>query len=321
MAQTWFGEWNDTDIFKAKTFTLADSPPMNLDTSVVAVLSRTNRYLPIRDEHFMSNRKELFFLTTYLIVWPTMIYITYNKESIMAYVYGFLIGIILIIAEVWSYNLMTWVYVDNENLRAYSVNFPTVKNIKKGELGDHNYSVSQSQAQTQTNMEKSQDERENQSERLMEPTVGDYKILVKNQVLPINDDDIYLISASDFIKLSNEGLIEAEDLGDYLGGQFKHEFGYANQVKPFYATEKEKELTNAAFFIMMICITWAMYTSRTKWASYERLAWIIGSSTIGLLTGGLTYSGSTVRSRIDFLYLMRRFLIICIAFSVTAILI
>lgn len=295
MTQTWFDEWDDNDIFKAKIFTLADSPPMNLDTSVVAVLSRTNRYLPIRDEHFMSNRKELFFLTTYLIVWATMIYITYNKDSIMAYVYGFLIGIILIIAEVWSYNLMTWVYVDNENLRAYSVNFPTVKNIKKGEL--------------------------NNQTRIMEPNVGDYKILVKNDVLPINDDDIYLLSAKEFVNLSNDGAIEAEDLGDYLGGQFKHEFGYANQVKPFYATEKEKELTNAAFFIMMICITWAMYTSRTKWASYERLAWIIGSSTIGLLTGGLTYSGSTVRSRIDFLYLMRRFLIICIAFSVTAILI
>jgi hypothetical protein len=206
-------------------------------------------------------------------------------------------GIVLLLIEVWTYNALDWVYVNNQDMRAYSVRYPDVKNIGKGELDKHSKGS------------------------LLNMEVGDYKVLLENSAIPATDDTFYLLPADKFLQYQNEGKVVAEDLGTYTNGQFKHEYGYADQEKPIFSSQIEVDLSNAAFYIVIICVTWALYTSHTKLATDERLAWLIASVGLGLLTGGLMYNSGTLRQRMSFLYILRRFLILTISFAVTAVLI
>jgi hypothetical protein len=207
-------------------------------------------------------------------------------------------GVVLLAVNIWTYNALDWVYVNNADLRAYSVSFPNVKNVKEGQL--------------RPGFDKSQ---------LVEPEVGDYKIMLKNDVLPHSDEDMYIMPADTYINYLNSGKIQAEDLGTYLHGQFKHEFGYADQEDPVFSADIEVDLSNAAFYIVIICTTWALYTSQTRLASNERIAWIIASVAMGVLTGGIMYNSGTIRQRVSFLYIVRRMLILTISFAITAVLI
>lgn len=294
--------WSDYDKTMTRLFSLPGTPPINIDNSIVAVMDRDNEYMPIRDEHFFSSTSELLFISLYCIAWIGMMTLLYQKSSFHAYWIGFVFGFILIILEAWNYNAMSWVFINNANLRSYSTNFPDVKNIEKGDLNT---------IQDDTN----------KLSKLIRPDVGDYKVLLENSVIPHSSKDIYLLPARKYLEYQNSGQIVAEDLGTYLAGQFKHEYGYGNQKDPLFAESREISLSNSAFYVVIICITWALYTSRAKIASNERMAWLIGAVGMGLLTGGLTYDTGTIRDRLTFLYVMRRVLILSISFAVTAVLI
>lgn len=291
--------WSDFDKTKASLFTLSDTPTMNINNSVVAVMDRDNEYIPIRDEHFFSFTSEALFLLFYCSAWAGMMILLYRNTTSHAYWIGFLFGIILIFMEAWSYNAMSWVFINDANLRSYSVNFPDIKNISVGELKENRGDYSQ----------------------LIRPEVGDYKVMLENNVIPHSKKDIFLLPADKYLEYQNTGQIVTEDLGTYLAGQFKHEYGYANQKDPLFAETREISLSNSAFYVVIICITWALYTSRAKIASNERMAWLIGAVGMGLLTGGLSYGADTIRNRLTFLYVMRRVLILSISFAVTAVLI
>jgi len=282
---------------RAYIFSLGDNEPPTINNSVIAAVTRENSFLPLQDEHFFSLEANLAFIVLYTIVWLLMVKLTYEPSHIWKFVAGYLFGIVLLLIEVWTYNALDWVYVNNQDLRAYSVRFPNVKNISKGELATIN-------PKSLINME-----------------VGDYKVLLENSAIPASNDKLYLIPSDKFLQFQNEGSVVAEDLGTYSDGQFKHEYGYSNQEKPIFSSEIEVSLSNAAFYIVIICVTWALYTSHTKLATNERLAWLISAVGLGLLTGGLMYNSGTLRQRMSFLYILRRFLILTISFSITAVLI
>lgn len=282
---------------RAYIFSLGDSEQPNLHNSVVTAVTRENAYLPLQDEHFFSLEANIGFIILYTIVWLLMVKIAYQPDHIMKFIAGYLFGIVLLLIEIWTYNSLDWVYVNNQDMRAYSVRYPDVKNIHKGEL-------------------KTVDEK-----ALVNMEVGDYKILLENSIIPASNDTMYIIPANKFLEYQNTGQIVTEDLGTYTDGQFKHEYGYANQSKPIFSSEIEVDLSNAAFYIVIICVTWALYTSHTKLATNERLAWLIAAVGLGLLTGGLMYNSGTLRQRMSFLYILRRFLILTISFAVTAVLI
>jgi len=282
---------------RAYIFSLGDDEPPTIQNSVVAAVTRDNTFLPLQDEHFFSLEANIGFIVLYTIVWLLMVKITYEPSHVWKFIAGYLFGIVLLLIEVWTYNSLDWVYVNSQDLRAYSVRYPNVKNIEKGELA-------KTSPQSLINME-----------------VGDYKIMLENNAIPASDQTVYLIPSDKFLQYQNEGLIVAEDLGTYTDGQFKHEYGYSNQEKPIFSSEIEVDLSNAAFYIVIICVTWALYTSHTKLATNERLAWLISAVGLGLLTGGLMYNSGTLRQRMSFLYILRRFLILTISFAVTAVLI
>lgn len=282
---------------RAYIFSLGDDAPPTVQNSVVAAVTRENSFLPLQDEHFFSLEANIGFMVLYTIVWGLMAKVTYEPRHVLKFIAGYLFGILLLLVEVWTYNSLDWVYVNNQDMRAYSVRYPNIKNIKQGELN-------KVQPKSLINME-----------------VGDYKVLLENNAIPASDDSLYLIPSDKFLQYQNEGLIVAEDLGTYSDGQFKHEYGYSNQEKPIFSSEIEVDLSNAAFYIVIICVTWALYTSHTKLATNERLAWLISAVGLGLLTGGLMYNSGTLRERMSFLYILRRFLILTISFAVTAVLI
>jgi len=282
---------------RAYIFSLGDNEQPNLYNSVVTAVTRKNTYLPLQDEHFFSLKANVAFIILYTFVWLLMVKISYQPHHVIKFIIGYLFGIILLLIEIWTYNSLDWVYVNNQNMSAYSVSFPNVKNINKGELNKFD--------------EKS----------LINMEVGDYKILLENSVIPASNDTMYIIPANKFLEFQNNGQIVTEDLGTYTDGQFKHEYGYANQSKPLFSSEIEVDLSNTAFYIVIICVTWALYTSHTKLATNERLAWLIAAVGLGLLTGGLMYNSGTLRQRMSFLYILRRFLILTISFAVTAVLI
>lgn len=282
---------------RAYVFSLGNSEAPSIQNSVVTAVTRDNRFLPLQDEHFFSLEVNIGFIALYTIVWLLMVKLTYEPSHIWKFVTGYLFGIVLLLIEVWTFNSLDWVYVNNQDLRAYSVRYPNVKNIEKGELASAN-------PQSLINME-----------------VGDYKVLLENNVIPASNDTLYLIPSDKFLQYQNEGSVVAENLGTYTDGQFKHEYGYSNQEKPIFSSEIEVGLSNAAFYIVIICVTWALYTSHTKLATNERLAWLISAVGLGLLNGGLMYNSGTLRQRMSFLSILRRFLILTISFSVTAVLI
>lgn len=282
---------------RAYIFSLGDDATPTIQNSVVAAITRENSFLPLQDEHFFSLEANLVFIVLYTIMWLLMVKITYQPSHLLKFIAGYLFGIILLLIEIWTYNSLDWVYVNNQDMRAYSVRYPNIINIRKGAL-------SKTDPQSLINME-----------------VGDYKVLLENKAIPASNDALYLIPAEKFLQYQNEGLITAEDLGVYTDGQFKHEYGYANQSKPIFSSVIEVDLSNAAFYIVIICVTWALYTSHTKLATSERLAWLISAVGLGLLTGGLMYNSGTLRQRMSFLYTLRRILILTISFAVTAVLI
>lgn len=282
---------------KAYIFSLGDNTPPTINNSVVAAVTRKNSYLPLQDEHFFSLEANIAFIALYSLVWFLMAWITYRSTHLWKFISGYMFGIVLLLIEVWTYNALDWVYVNNQDMRAYSVRYPDVKNIGKGELDKHSKGS------------------------LLNMEVGDYKVLLENSAIPATDDTFYLLPADKFLQYQNEGKVVAEDLGTYTNGQFKHEYGYADQEKPIFSSQIEVDLSNAAFYIVIICVTWALYTSHTKLATDERLAWLIASVGLGLLTGGLMYNSGTLRQRMSFLYILRRFLILTISFAVTAVLI
>lgn len=296
--------WSRYDELRTSLFSLPGTPEVNVGNSVVAVMDRDNEYMPIRDEHFFSFTSEFLFIAVYCIAWGAMMTLLYSKKSFHAYWIGFAFGMVLIFLEAWSYNAISWVFINNANLRSYSTNFPEVKNIHKGEL-DGRYTDPVASARGE----------------FIRPEVGDYKVMLENSVIPHSKKDIYLLPAEKYLEYLNSGKIVAEDMGTYLAGQFKHEYGYGNQKDPLFAESRDITLSNSAFYVVIICITWALYTSRAHLASNERMAWLIGAVGMGLLTGGLTYDTGTIRDRLTFLYVMRRVLILSISFAVTAVLI
>lgn len=286
-----------SDYIKGKLFSINEEIP-NINNSVVSVITRNNRYLPVQDEHFFSIRANLYFALLYTFAWIGMSYLSYSQKNKIKFLIGYLFGLCLLIIEIWTYNTLDWVYVNNQNLRAYSVAFPNIKNIEKGQLN------------------KIKDDSE-----LLTLDVGDYKIMLENNIIPAEDNAMYFLPAKTYLKYQNDGHVISEDLGEYLDGQFKHEYGYSNQDNPVFSSQIEVKLSNAAFYIVIICVTWALYTSHTNLATDERMVWLVAAVGLGLLTGGLMYNSGTLKQRMSFLYIMRRFLILTISFAVTAVLI
>lgn len=291
------GIWNSmtTDLL-----TVSGTPPIGLDTSVVAVVDKSNEYMPIRDERFFSLTGEVVFVLMYCIVWAAMLLAFYKGTSARAYCIGFAFGILLIALEAWSYNEITRVFINEVDLHSYGANFPEVTDSKKGQRP-------------------SADMRGHGS-GIISDSAGDYKVLLKNSVLPIKPNDIAIIPASKYAEYQDDGSIVAEDLDAFLANEFKRGHGYGNQKDLLFAEARDINLSNAAFYVVIICITWALYISRANLATKERMTWLICSVGMGLLTGGLTYDTGTIRDRLAFLYAMRRFLILCISFAVTAVL-
>lgn len=260
---------------------------LTFDNSLVAVLDKKNKYMPLQDEHFLSFKANLLYFLIYSLCWLFMVYLTFQRQHLVKYAMGFAFGIVLLLVNIFTYNATKWIYLNNVDLEAYSASFPDVDD-KSGEIRQD---------------------------------VGDYKIMLENSAIPQSDQDVYLLPASKYVDYVKQGEIKGENLGDYLEGQFRKDYGYADQERPLFSAQVEVGLSNAAFFIVIICTTWALYTSQSKSVSNERLSWIIAATGLGVLTGGVMFNATTIKERVAFLYIIRRLLILTISFAITAVLI
>jgi len=326
--KTSFWDW-----IAKKFYVMPGHPELDAKHSLVLTLDERNKYLPTGDEHNIPIRTQAFWLGMYIFMWVVLsIYPPgaspmpdgpqHNKG---AYLFGFITGLILILAESYLYaNISQIVMLKNPApSEPYIFNQPDIKSVKKGEkITDPNDYIDYSTPS------------------------GDYKVLINNKTIPNDDINGYVFTADTFLEKSSKGEIKTVDLDDFLEhnpaawdptdtwnenrpsergtmvGEFRtgaQKFDPASQNDIQYFSTKVRKITQVAYYISIIVITWAIYITSSKWGNEHKLQWIIMAFMISIIAGGVAVDGSDVVSYNNIIFLKKRLIIYAISIAITSI--
>jgi len=326
--KTSFWDW-----IAKKFYVMPGHPELDAKHSLVLTLDERNKYLPTGDEHNIPIRTQAFWLGMYIFMWvvlsihppgasPMPDGPQHNKG---AYLFGFITGLILILAESYLYaNISQIVMLKNPApSEPYIFNQPDIKSVKKGEkITDPNDYIDYSTPS------------------------GDYKVLINNKTIPNDNINGYVFTADTFLEKSSKGEIKTVDLDDFLEhnpaawdptdtwnenrpsergtmvGEFRtgaQKFDPASQNDIQYFSTKVRKITQVAYYISIIVITWAIYITSSKWGNEHKLQWIIMAFMISIIAGGVAVDGSDVVSYNNIIFLKKRLIIYAISIAITSI--
>lgn len=326
--KTSFWDW-----IAKKFYVMPGHPELDAKHSLVLTLDERNKYLPTGDEHNIPIRTQAFWLGMYIFMWVVLAIHPpgaspmpdgpqHNKG---AYLFGFITGLILILAESYLYaNISQIVMLKNPApSEPYIFNQPDIKSVKKGEkITDPNDYIDYSTPS------------------------GDYKVLINNKTIPNDDINGYVFTADTFLEKSSKGEIKTVDLDDFLEhnpaawdptdtwnenrpsergtmvGEFRtgaQKFDPASQNEIQYFSTKVRKITQVAYYISIIVITWAIYITSSKWGNEHKLQWIIMAFMISIIAGGVAVDGSDVVSYNNIIFLKKRLIIYAISIAITSI--
>jgi hypothetical protein len=313
----------------AKTFyVLPGHPELDAKHSLVLTLDERNKYLPTNDEHNIPLRTQAFWLGMYIFMWVVLA--TQSPRADLtpglnrgAYLFGFLTGLILILAESYLYANISEIVMLKNPAAPYIFNQPDVKSVEKGEkITDPDDYIDYSTPS------------------------GDYKVLMNNKNIPNDDVTGYVFTADTFLEKSSKGEITSVDLDDFLQhnpgawdptdtwnnnrnpergtmvGELRtgeQKFNAANQNDIQYFSTKVKKITQVAYYISIIVITWAIFITSSKWGNQHKLQWIIMAFMISIIAGGVAVDGSDIISYNNIIFLKKRLIIYAISIAITSI--
>ena len=297
--------------FLTKLYSLPQHPPHDPEHSLVYTFDNNLKYYPLQDETSIPLTTQAIFFIIYIVIWCVILLQGCDKCTI-PYFIGFLVGFVILLFESYFYSMITNVQLlrtTEKKTHPYVSNLPHVDSLSIGEeIGDINKRVYFN----------------------MNGGHGDYKILFNNTYLPNSDTYGYILPATLFLEKSSSGELQSMNFKDYLQGQT-----YNNQTKngdiikynpgtqsniDFYSSKITK-LSKTAYYIGMIIITWAMYTTSSKWGSTRQLYWNLLTIMLSVIAGAIVLTGQSIVSYNYNIYLKKRLLIMAISLGITSILI
>ncbi len=191
-----------------KFYVMPGHPELDAKHSLVLTIDERNKYLPTGDEHNIPIRTQVFWLGLYIFMWVVLALHPPGRHSASAafrvnrlmqgnnkgaYLFGFLTGLILILAESYLYANISQIVMLKNPAAPYIFNQPDVKSVEKGEkITDPDDYIDYSTPS------------------------GDYKVLMNNKTIPNDDVNGYVFTADTFLEKSSKGEITSVDLDDFL---------------------------------------------------------------------------------------------------------
>ena len=288
-----------------RIFTIPGAPILDASHSLVFTLSEQSDYYPVSDETATPLPYQGVWFGVYLVFWLILYYGTGNKDSRAAYLIGFLVGTIFYIVDAFFYTTPNQIFMMENPRQPYIISTPTVENIEKGTyISNPNEYVRLAQGR------------------------GDYKVIIGNSKYPQPDKLGYIFTADTFIKKSAAGDFHTVDLAQYLAGGYSSftddddtsRFNPGNQQGTRFFSDRAKRISQIAYYMGIIVITWAMYITNSRWGGVRQLTLNIIAVALCLGAGTSVVSESTSIQYNYGAYLKTRLLILAISVGITSIL-
>lgn len=288
-----------------KFYVLPGHPTLDSEHSVVMTFNENMQYFPIQDEASIPLKVQIFWLLVYCLIWGVIFYTKSIKTSLHAYLLGFLMGVVIILIESYFYTNITQAVVMDQPERPYIITTPQVDPPDEDEPYDN-------------------------PDKFIEWNVGvgDYKVLLGKDAPAPDRDSGYLYLANTFIEKSQNGDISSMDLEDYLIGvaspdatsALKHNrFNAGEQRGVTFFSDRIGRVSNAAYYVAVVVITWAIYVTNSQWGSTSQLAWNILSFMVAVASAGFVVDAYNIVTYNNIIYLRKRLLILAISFGITSI--
>lgn len=294
-----------------KLYALPQHPPLDPEHSLVYTFDNNLKYYPLQDETAIPLSTQAIFFIIYILIWGAILSQGCDQCT-TPYVVGFGVGLIILIFESYFYSMITNVQLlrtTEKKTHPYISNLPRVDSLTTGEdIGDINKRVKFNTSGGH----------------------GDYKILFNNTYLPKSDTYGYILPAKLFLEKSSSGELQSMDFKEYLQGKAYNKPTNDNDIITYnpgtqsnidFYSSKITKLSKTAYYISMIIITWAMYTTNSKWGSTRQLYWNLLTIMLAVIAGAMVLTGQTIVSYNYNIYLKKRLLIMAISLGITSILI
>ena len=263
-----------------------DKDPKNIN--VLYTFDKDLDYYPIINELDLNIGEQIIWIIFYPICWAIIIYLLYDKQYKLYYIIGFLSGIIILAIDSYLYNSPNWPIINKYNQQVYTT----------------------------------KDEEEYEKAFFATPTkeAADYKVLLKNTVLPRNNIYGYMLTDDKLEKLKQEGKVTTMDLAKMYNKYFDEKIGFDSQKDAEYYSLKNTRLSRVSFYIIVLCITLAVYISHTKYFNYHHLFWIFMTCLASVIASGFVFITNTMHRANYILFIKERLLILAISLAITSVL-
>jgi hypothetical protein len=297
-----------------KTFyVIPGHPKFDAKHSLVLTLDSQVSYLPMQDENSIPIQVQAIWLGIYILLWVTLsFFIIRDKASIRhnrtwnsnwnVYALGFVSGLVMILMESYLFTKITEMKILKNPLQPAIFNWPDITDIEKGtDVSDPDKYINYSAGQ------------------------GDYKILKNNKSIPNDGVSGYIFTADTYLDKVSKGEITGMNLEDYLTEELlieaDHEDNFiaANQDEVTYFSTKVQRISQVAYYISIIVITWAIYITSSKWGTRHKLQWILLSFMLSILASAIVVDSNDIVSYNNILFLKRRLIIYAISVGITSI--
>ena len=263
-----------------------DKDPQNVN--VLYTFDKDLDYYPIVNELDLSIGEQIIWILYYPICWAIIIYFLYDKQYKLYYLIGFISGVIILGIDTYFFNTQSWHVINKYNQQVYST-----KN--EGEYVRNDEIIPTKQA-------------------------ADYKVLLKNTVLPRDNTYGYILTDDKLEKLKQEGKITTMNLAKMYNKYFDKKIGFGSQKDAEYYSLKNTRLSRVSFYIIVLSITLAVYISHTKYFNYHHLFWIFMTCLASIIASGFVFISNTMHHQNIILFVKERLLILAISLAITSVL-
>ena len=290
--------------------------PIGLNSSVW-LLDKDIKYLPIISQVFHGNSDIFHTSLKYTTIWLSFILIIFlvpflkNKKNILkekwyAFLFGYVIGIIIIVIQTILPRMNNYLaIIKDPQAELKLMNIPIVDEYKSSNS--------------------------NLKEYIKTTNMGDYKILLENNILPKSDKYGYLITAKTYLEYEKENKLKGINLDKYLNDSCADCKGYNPDTHEQAVTFNDRlEIINSlSFYLGTLILTFGLYISdihRTNLIKNGKILFILICLVIliTLTTNILGYSVPGNQNITNYGLLIgykHELLILAISFALTAILI
>ena len=263
---------------------LVPSDTDDKNTNLVFVMDKSSRYYPTDAELDLGPVSQVVWYLFYPIAWAGIMYFLYRPRFKWSYIGGFVSGLAILAVDAYLYNTPNWYIINKYNQQPYQI-----KSERVGKGGLQHIS-------------------------------SDYRILLENKAFPKDKRYGYIVTDDKLVQLRKEKKIRDMALPQFYRHKFDQEIGETNQEQHIYFSTKNTRLSRVSFYIIILCITMAIYISHTDFFSYHHLMWLFLTIFIAIFASGFIFASSTVFDANYVIFVKKRLLILAISWAITSIL-